>query len=257
MHASDSPKKYRISKASLTIKVDSTLDCNLESLEKEIRDWADYCDIEIIDQPSLQTRNLYNIKLNLIAGRNNDGLYWHAVTGECLLNKNDNPTSEATEQKNTNLQIAKSFHFIGQNNTNLLKEHIRDTLIRSFNELTFANPSKIKKSPEWIRKSLRMYTALIDTFTIDFNLEPLKVVKQPPAPAYPTLAQQRMIQGTVVIGLLVDTSGKPSIAEALSGPNELLEAAMAYALTWEFEPAMLNGNARPGSFKLTLPFKLQ
>jgi protein TonB len=84
----------------------------------------------------------------------------------------------------------------------------------------------------------------------------LKVKRQPPAPAYPARARTNGIEGVVVIDLTVDATGAPVRAAALSGPAELLMTALRFALQWEFEPAILNGQPQPARFKLTMPFSL-
>jgi TonB family protein len=63
----------------------------------------------------------------------------------------------------------------------------------------------------------------------------LKLLKSPPA-AYPGEAVRKQIEGKVVIKIVVDSSGKVSEAKALSGPPELLQAALDSAKQWQFEP---------------------
>jgi TonB family protein len=63
----------------------------------------------------------------------------------------------------------------------------------------------------------------------------LKFLKSPPA-AYPDEAVRKQIEGKVVIKIVVDSSGKVSEARALSGPPELLQAALDSVKQWQFEP---------------------
>ena len=63
----------------------------------------------------------------------------------------------------------------------------------------------------------------------------LKVLKSPPI-EYPDEAVRKHIEGTVVMEIVVDSSGKVSDAKALSGPPELFKAALNNVKQWQFEP---------------------
>jgi TonB family protein len=63
----------------------------------------------------------------------------------------------------------------------------------------------------------------------------LKVLKSPPS-EYPNDAVLKHIEGTVVMQIVVDSGGKVSDAKALSGPPELLKAALENIKQWQFEP---------------------
>jgi TonB family protein len=63
----------------------------------------------------------------------------------------------------------------------------------------------------------------------------LKLLKSPPS-NYPTEAVLKNIEGTVVMEIVVDSSGKVSDAKALSGSPELFKAALDNVKQWQFEP---------------------
>jgi TonB family protein len=63
----------------------------------------------------------------------------------------------------------------------------------------------------------------------------LKLIKSPIVP-YPEEAQRKNIEGKVVLSIVVDAQGKVSDAKALSGPPELVQAAIDSAKQWEFVP---------------------
>ena len=90
-----------------------------------------------------------------------------------------------------------------------------------------------------------------------FDFSQIRIKRQPPAPHYPPEAKSRRIQGTVVVEILVGEDGLPIRGQVLSGPPELMLAALGYALDWNFEPAKLNGVPQKARFKLTMPFKLR
>src|ERR1700732_484455 len=62
-----------------------------------------------------------------------------------------------------------------------------------------------------------------------------KLIKSPLAP-YPDEALKKKIEGKVRLSIVVDATGRVLNAKALSGPPELLQAAIDSAKLWEFEP---------------------
>lgn len=77
-------------------------------------------------------------------------------------------------------------------------------------------------------------------------------------PEYPALARKMQVQGDVVMRLSVDASGKVTNVEMVKpiGRGGLDEAAMAAAKGARFKPATRNGAAVPGTYLLTMPFRL-
>ncbi|BDU77620.1 energy transducer TonB [Mesoterricola sediminis] len=92
---------------------------------------------------------------------------------------------------------------------------------------------------------------------VDFDFSQMKIKYQPPPPPYPALAKIAKIQGTVVVQIVVGPDGIPVSAKAIEGPAQLRQTAENYAMSWKFEPAMLNGVAQTARFVLTMPFKLK
>lgn len=73
-------------------------------------------------------------------------------------------------------------------------------------------------------------------------------VDQPPRepagnakPAYPAREQQLGIEGTVVVKLLIDESGRVEEVKFTSGGEAFRRAVLAVARTWRFEPARHQG----------------
>jgi TonB family protein len=62
-----------------------------------------------------------------------------------------------------------------------------------------------------------------------------KTIKRPMAP-YPEEANRKGIEGIVTLSIVVDANGSVSEAKALSGPDELVPAALASVRMWQFEP---------------------
>jgi TonB family protein len=62
-----------------------------------------------------------------------------------------------------------------------------------------------------------------------------KIISAPTAP-YPDEALKKNIEGKVVLSIVVDGKGQVSDAKALSGPPELIPAAIDSVKRWQFEP---------------------
>jgi TonB family protein len=77
-----------------------------------------------------------------------------------------------------------------------------------------------------------------------------------PGPVYPSDAKAAHVEGTVVVQILVDESGRVSSAEALSGPMLLRDAAVDAAREARFSPTFLSGQPMKVSGTLTYNFIL-
>ncbi|ELX13169.1 TonB c-terminal domain-containing protein [Janthinobacterium sp. HH01] len=79
-----------------------------------------------------------------------------------------------------------------------------------------------------------------------------------PAPDYPALAQDRGLQGNVVLKVHVLASGKPDnvAVDKSSGHKILDDAAVKAVLAWSFDPAKRGQTPIDGWVKVPLNFKL-
>lgn len=71
---------------------------------------------------------------------------------------------------------------------------------------------------------------------------------------YPDEAQQKEIQGEVVIKLDVNEQGDVTNAEVVSGDPILAKSALAAAKKWKFKPFIRNGKPSPVSTKIPFDF---
>lgn len=62
-----------------------------------------------------------------------------------------------------------------------------------------------------------------------------------PRPTYPSLAYARKIQGTVLVEILINETGRVSHAEVRKSIPGLDEAALACVRSWQFSPAQRGG----------------
>jgi protein TonB len=62
-----------------------------------------------------------------------------------------------------------------------------------------------------------------------------------PKPPYPSLAKQIHLQGTVVIQVLIDESGKVLSAKPVSGHPMLIPESQKAAMGARFSPTTMNG----------------
>lgn len=84
-----------------------------------------------------------------------------------------------------------------------------------------------------------------------------RIKRQPPPPPYPLKARGSRVQGTVVLEVAVNSKGIPTTAVALSGPGTLVDSAIGYALSWEFEPLVEGAMPRAQKLRLAMPFRLR
>jgi TonB family protein len=61
-------------------------------------------------------------------------------------------------------------------------------------------------------------------------------------PIPPSDALQQKIHGTVVVHVVIDCDGNVAQLEPVSGPPELINAAMEAARQWRYKPTILNGD---------------
>jgi protein TonB len=61
-------------------------------------------------------------------------------------------------------------------------------------------------------------------------------------PAYPSLARQARIQGTVVLHAIIDKEGKVAQLEVVSGHPLLVQSALDAVKLWRYKPTQLNGD---------------
>jgi TonB family protein len=78
-----------------------------------------------------------------------------------------------------------------------------------------------------------------------------------PAPAYPAIAKAARAQGTVVVQIVVDESGRVGEAVAVSGHPLLQQAASASVRQWRFTPTLFSGQPVKVSGTVTVNFNLQ
>jgi TonB family protein len=78
-----------------------------------------------------------------------------------------------------------------------------------------------------------------------------------PQPAYPQIAMAARAQGTVVVQILVDESGRVISASAVSGHPLLQQAAVTAARQARFSPTLLSGQPVKVSGVITYNFVLQ
>lgn len=77
------------------------------------------------------------------------------------------------------------------------------------------------------------------------------------APAYPQLARQARVAGTVKVEATIGRDGRVRIARAVSGPPLLRRAAEDAVRQWKYQPGTLNGEAVEVTTQVDVGFTLQ
>lgn len=77
-------------------------------------------------------------------------------------------------------------------------------------------------------------------------------------PEYPATAYRERAEGTVLVGILVDTNGRPVEVEVVSrsGNRELDRAAVDAVRQWTFQPAMRDGRKVEARVEVPVTFRL-
>ena len=83
-----------------------------------------------------------------------------------------------------------------------------------------------------------------------------KLIHQVP-PEYPPAARAEHIEGTVELRVLIDKEGKVTEIEPVSGPKELIPAALDAVQQWRYEPALVDGKPSDIRTEIRVNFKSQ
>jgi TonB family protein len=75
-------------------------------------------------------------------------------------------------------------------------------------------------------------------------------------PAYPTLAKQMKVQGSVVLQALIGKEGTIQDLQVVSGPQILSSAAREAVMQWRFRPYLQSGQAIETQAKITVNFTI-
>jgi protein TonB len=75
-------------------------------------------------------------------------------------------------------------------------------------------------------------------------------------PAYPLLAREAHVWGTVAVDAVIDEHGNVIEARVLSGHPLLIDAALKAVLQWKYEPTTLNGRPVSVELQVQVHFKL-
>ncbi|MBP1772009.1 MAG: Gram-negative bacterial TonB protein C-terminal [Holophagaceae bacterium] len=227
---------------------------DLKAVEQEARNWLTRRGLTLIE-PTAATESTYHLRLEIDALRTVDHLYCYAVAERFSLLSDKHLTGNTPGSPQRVWYVQR---VAGQKGEAGFQENLFITLHQTLGDLLVQNPApqELQQKPQAEAGRDVPVEAKAATY-VPFDFRQIKVRKQPAPPPYPQGAKERNIQGVVVINLMIDTTGLPRRAEAVSGPPELLMTAIRYALKWEFEPAMLNGIPQMARFKLTMPFRLR
>lgn len=92
--------------------------------------------------------------------------------------------------------------------------------------------------------------------SVRLSAETEQAVTRPVRPAYPMLAKQMRVQGSVVLQALIGRDGGIQDLHVLSGPDILSSAAMEAVKQWRFKPYYQNGLAVETEAHITVNFTI-
>jgi TonB family protein len=82
----------------------------------------------------------------------------------------------------------------------------------------------------------------VERVRVGGNVQALNLTKKV-TPAYPALAKQARIQGSVRFTALIDRDGKITSLQLIEGHPLLVESAQEAVAQWQYKPTLLNGDA--------------
>ena len=94
-----------------------------------------------------------------------------------------------------------------------------------------------------------------NVYRVDFWT--IRVQFQPPSLTYPKQAKEEKVQGTVVVDVMIDRTGKPISAKAIDGPILLRTSAEEFIMKWLFKPTIIENHSRSVHFNLNIVFRLR
>lgn len=235
----------------------SAVPLDAAALERDVGTTLSGAGVTLVAADGADPATTYHLKLHIETIQSHDNLFFYIIYGRCsrladaALKENERGKPRRVWFSTPLLAGQKGeAGFQGK-----VASALQKTLQNLFSLSATSPPPVAATAPQ--ASSLPGSAAAPSQVPVDFSFKQIRVRKQPAAPAYPATAKSRGVQGIVVVSILVDLLGFPYQVEALSGPPELLMTAVRYALQWEFEPAMLNGQVVPSRFKLTMPFRLR
>jgi protein TonB len=91
---------------------------------------------------------------------------------------------------------------------------------------------------------------------VEGEVKPPKSVKEV-LPVYPEIARQARVQGVVILSVRTDEAGRVEDAIVLRSIPLLDQAAIDGIRQWVYEPLVVEGQARPAVFTVTVRFELK
>jgi TonB family protein len=113
--------------------------------------------------------------------------------------------------------------------------------VKAFDEhLTIRQPSMIQTPGGAVTLDLVIATTS-GRIKVGGNVQSVMIVNKTP-PIYPAAAKAAGVQGSVHLSAIVGTDGTVQQLTVLSGPAELVQAAMDAVKQWVYRPTLLNGD---------------
>lgn len=227
---------------------------DLGILELEARAGLARAGLRVVDPATADPARTLFIKLTLQAERTYDGLACHDVSLRSSLLAD----RETVQNEPGRPQKVMYCHFTGgRKGTAGFQEELCRTVRQAMFDLLIFPAAPETEQDRALRAALAGPGLDAKGRPMEVDFTKVKVRQQPAPPSYPWHAGLNGVAGDVVLLITVDPEGRPTRAEALSGPPELYMTAIRYALKWEFEPALLNGVPQTARFRLNLPFRFR
>lgn len=127
--------------------------------------------------------------------------------------------------------------------------------VKAFDEHLSVRQYSMTQPPSGATQVDLEISAVPDRIRVGGNVQSSMIVNKVP-PIYPAAAKAAGIQGAVQLSALIGTDGTVQELRVLSGPAELVQAAMDAVKQWVYKPTLLNGNPVQVETTITVNYTL-
>ena len=135
------------------------------------------------------------------------------------------------------------------------EDHYRYQVSKAFRTSGSTHPTEEK--PAGVPSSPKSIVTIKVPIRIDLDpAEATKHLIDHVDPEYPDQAKSARIQGTVSLLITIGKDGSVTDIKEISGPPELVPAAIAAVKQWRYRPALFRGQPQEASTVVDIPFKI-
>jgi TonB family protein len=161
--------------------------------------------------------------------------------------------SGLSEQASAELLASLPIHEGGEWNADTAQK--ANQAVKAFDQHLSVRQYSMTQSPSGAAQLDLEISAMPSRIKVGGNVQSSLIVSKFP-PIYPAAAKAAGIHGAVQLSAIIGNDGTVQQLRVLSGPSELVEAAMDAVKQWVYQPTLLNGNPVQVETTITINFTL-